>query len=108
MATEVTQSAANAASALPGRRPATRLALVRPAEERERRAAQDLQVDARAPVLDVPEVELDPPPPGQRRASMDLRPAGDPGQHVEPVELTLVVAVDLVAERRPRADERHV
>src|SRR4051794_15293545 len=108
MATEATQIAANAASALAGRRPATRLALVGPAEERERRAQEDLQVDARAPVPDVPEVELDPLGPRQRRAPVDLGPARDPRQDVEPVELPLVVAVDLVAERRPRADHGHL
>ena len=45
---------------------------------------------------------------GSCGAAVDLRPAGDPGLHVEAVELALVVAVDLVAERRPRPDHRHV
>src|SRR4051812_47028568 len=108
MATEAAQIAANTASALAGRRPATRLALVGPAEERERRAQEDLQVDARAPVRDVPEVELDPLGPRERGPPVDLRPARDPGEDVEPVELPLVVAVDLVTKRRPRADHRHL
>ena len=59
-------------------------------------------------MLDVPEVELDPLGPGERRAAVDLRPAGDPRLDVEPVQLALVVLVDLVAKRRPRADHRHV
>src|SRR6266550_997852 len=87
-----------AASALLLRRlPATRPALVRAAEEGARRAE-----------LDVPEVELDPLGPGQPGAPVDLGPAGDPGPDVEPVALALVVLVDLVAERRPRPDDRHV
>ena len=39
---------------------------------------------------------------------MDLRPAGDPGQHLEPAALALGVALDLVAERRARPDQAHV
>ena len=45
---------------------------------------------------------------GQGRAAVDLRPAGDPRLHVEPVQLPLVVLLDLVAERRARPDHRHV
>ena len=59
-------------------------------------------------MLHVPEVEIDPLGPRQRRAAVDLRPAGDPRLDVEPVELALVVAVDLVAEGRARADHGHV
>src|SRR5579862_8960989 len=88
--------------------PATRLALVRPPEERARRAQQDLQVEQRRAVLDVPEVELDPLRPAETRAAVHLRPAGDAGLDVEPVPLTIVVLLDLVAERRARADQRHV
>ena len=39
---------------------------------------------------------------------MDLRPAGDPGQHLEPAPLPVGVPLDLVAERRPRPDQAHV
>ncbi len=56
----------------------------------------------------VPEVELDPLGPGERRAAVDLRPAGDSRLHIEPVQLLGVVGVDLVAKGRPRADHRHV
>src|SRR5947209_6884301 len=88
--------------------PATRLALVVAAEERERSAQQDQQVGLRAAVVDVPEVELDPLRPRQRCAPVDLRPAGDPGLHVEPPALPRVVLLDLVAQRRARPDHRHV
>ena len=69
--------------------PAAGRAPVRPAEERERRAEEDLQVDARRAVLDVPDVELDPVVPRERRAAVDLRPAGEPGPDVEPPPLAL-------------------
>ena len=73
-----------------------------------RRPREDLQVEPQRRVLDVPEVELDPLVPRQRRAAVDLRPAGDAGQRVEPVALALVVAVDLDLDGRARADERHL
>src|SRR5438552_16708458 len=99
-----TTNAQMAASApLLRRLPATRPALVRATEEGARRAQQDLQVDERRPVLDVPQVELDPLGPGEPRAAVNLRPAGDPGPDVEPVALAFVVLVDLVAERRTRS-----
>src|SRR5919106_7053875 len=87
--------------------PAAGLALVGAAEEGEGRAQQDLQVDERRAVLDVPDVELDPLRPRQRGAAVDLRPARDPGLHREPEPLALVVALDLVAERRARPDQAH-
>src|SRR5687768_3325642 len=88
--------------------PAARLALVRAAEECERRAQEDQHVRERRAVLDVPDVVLDPLLPGERGATVDLRPAGDPRRHVEPLALALVVALDLVAERRPRPNHAHV
>src|SRR5437763_8090019 len=104
-----TTNAQMAASApLLRRLPATRPALVRAAEEGARRAREDLQVDERRAVLDVPEVELDPLRPREARAAVDLRPAGDAGLDVEPVPLALVVLLDLVAKRRPRPDQGHV
>src|SRR5438094_653777 len=104
-----TTNAQMAASApLLRRLPATRSALVRAAEEGARRAQQDLQVDERRPVLDVPQVELDPLGPGEPRPAVDLRPARDARPDVEPVTLPLVVLVDLITERRPRPDDRHV
>jgi hypothetical protein len=59
-------------------------------------------------MLDVPDVELDPVVPGQRRTPLDLRPAREPGSHLEPFALTFRVPFDLVAERRPRADDGHL
>src|SRR5438876_11195079 len=79
------QIAARATLARAG--PATRLALVVAAEQRERSAQQDQQVGLRAAVLDVPEVELDPLRPRQRRAAVDLRPACDSRLHLEPPAL---------------------
>ena len=72
-------------------------ALVRAAEQGERRAREDLQVDLRRAVLDVPDVQLDPLLPGQRRAAVDLRPAGDPRLDLEPPPLARRVPLDLVA-----------
>src|SRR5215470_12130548 len=92
----------------PGIAPAARLALVRAADEREGRPEQDQQVGLPVTVADVPEVELDPLGPGERGATVNLRPTGDARLHVEAVALALVVALDLVAQRRARADDRHV
>src|SRR5439155_23889406 len=92
-----------------GRRlPAARLALVGAGEEGERRPREDLQVEPRASVLDVPEVELDPLVPRELRASVHLRPAGQARLDLEPAALARGVLVDLVAERRARADQAHV
>src|SRR5690349_16870143 len=81
--------------------PAASLALVGSAEEGERRAQEDPQVDARRAVLDVPDVELDPLLPRQGGAPVDLRPAGEAGLHVEPAALALRVLLHLVAQGRP-------
>ena len=59
-------------------------------------------------VLEVPEVELDALGPRQRRAAVDLRPARQPGAHLEPAALAVGVGVDLDLDRRPRPDERHL
>src|SRR2546421_2842739 len=88
--------------------PATGLALVRAGEQRQRRPRENFEVDPRRPVLDVPEVELDPLAPGQARATVDLRPAGHPRLHVESAPLARRVPVDLVCERRAWADQAHV
>ena len=64
--------------------PAARRALVRAGEERERRPQEDLQVEPQRAVLDVPDVELDPLRPRERRAAVDLRPAGQARLDVEP------------------------
>src|SRR4051812_49001873 len=88
--------------------PAAGLPAVGPADERKRRARQDLEVDLRRAVVDVPDVELDPLLPRQRRPPVDLRPAGDPRPHLETAPLTRCVPVDLVAQRRAGADQAHV
>src|SRR4029077_20712814 len=90
------------------RLPAARLALVRAAEEGARSPGENPQVETRRAMLHVPDVQLDPVGPRQRRAAVDLRPAGDSGLDVEPVTLALVVLLDLVAQRRPWADDAHL
>src|SRR5580765_1826860 len=90
------------------RLPATRLALVGAAEERERRPEQDLQVERGRAVLDVVDVELDPIVPRELGAASDLGQARDPRLHLEATTLEVRVALDLVTERRPRPDDRHV
>src|SRR3954470_23767080 len=88
--------------------PAPGRALVGAAEEGERRPEEDQEVGLPVVVAHVPEVELDPLSPGERGAPVDLRPARDPRLDVEAVELAFVVLVDLVAERGPRPNDRHV
>src|SRR5687768_10706088 len=69
--------------------PAAGFALVGSSEEGERGAQQDLQVDSRRAVLDVPHVELDPILPCQGGSPVDLRPAGEAGSHLESASLTI-------------------
>src|SRR5260221_6106871 len=88
--------------------PSTGRALVDATEERERCPKQDPEIDRERAVLHVPDVELDALSPRQSRTPVDLRPAGDPRPDVQAVALVFVIAVDLVAERRPRADQRHL
>ena len=88
--------------------PAALRTAVGAAEQRQRRPPQDLQVEQRRAVLDVPDVELDPVCPRQRRAAVNLRPAGQARPDVEPLALPLGVRVDLVAQRRPRPDQAHL
>src|SRR5438309_4296424 len=88
--------------------PAAGIALVGAAEQGERRPGENPEVEKRGAVLDVPDVELDPIRPGQRRAAVHLGPAGDAGLHVQPVPLPVVVLLDLVAKRRPWADHAHL
>src|SRR5205823_4107352 len=88
--------------------PAAGIALVRSSEERARRARENLQVDPRRAVLDVPDIEFDALVPRQPSATVDLRPAGDSRLDVEPPALPRRVALDLVRERGARADEAHI
>src|SRR6266542_3421563 len=88
--------------------PSAGLALVRPAEERGRGAQEDLQVEPRGAVLDVPDVQLDALCPRQPGAAVDLGPAGDAGLDLQPPALASRVLLDLVAQGRPRADDAHV
>src|SRR5207245_3766549 len=88
--------------------PATGRAVVGAAGECARRAEEDQEVGPRGAMLDVPDVELDPLVPRELRAAVDLRPARDAGLHLQPARLPRRVALDLVAQRRPRADQRHL
>src|SRR5215475_13072952 len=97
-------SAEGSPLSLPAWAPSTGLALVRAAEKCQGRAREDLQVDLRRAVLHVPDVQFDPVLPRQGGSAVDLGPAGDPGLDLEPPPLPRRVALDLVAERRPRAD----
>src|SRR5690606_5348226 len=54
------------------------------AEDRTDGQQQDLQVQAERPVLHVPYIHLQPVFPGECVASIDLRPAGDPGPNLMP------------------------
>ncbi len=80
----------------------------RRAQQHRDGAQQDAQVERERAVLDVPDVELDPLGPRERGAAVDLRPARQPGLDLEPAALALGVALDLVGERRARADEAHL
>src|ERR687887_1295920 len=88
--------------------PPARFTFVGPGDEGERRAEEDLQVDPRRAVLDVPDVELDALVPRQLRAPVHLRPAGEARLHVEPAALPRRVLLHLVAKRGAGADQAHV
>src|ERR1022692_1038698 len=88
--------------------PATARALVRAAEERERRLREDLQLEPGRAMLHVEDVELDPLVPRERRAAVHLCPAGDPRLHLETARLVRSVPLHLVAERGPGADHAHL
>ena len=90
--------------------PAAGVALVEPlaAEDDRGGAQEDLEVEPQRAVLDVPEVELDPLVPRQRRAAVDLGPAGDAGAQREAAALAVGVLLDLHRDRGARADDRHV
>jgi hypothetical protein len=58
-------------------------------------------------VFDVPDIELDALVPRQPGATVNLRPARDAGPDLEAPSLPRRVALDLIGERRARADEAH-
>ena len=59
-------------------------------------------------MVDVLEVELDPIGPWDLVPPLELRPARNAGADREPPQLLLVVALDLVGERGPGADDAHL
>ncbi len=70
---------------------------------------QDLEVEPQRPLVDVAQIEGDPVvevvDPG---AAGDLPEPGDAGFHGQPPALPALVALDLVGDRRPRPDQRHL
>src|SRR5918996_508969 len=84
--------------------------LVEPPSRRQKphRPGQDRQVEAQRAMVHVPDVELDSLLPAQRCAAVHLRPAGDPGLHLEPTALPGRVLLDLLLDRGTRADDRHL
>ena len=72
-------------------------------------AQEDAQVERQRAVLDVPDVELDALGPRERRAAVDLRPAGQARPDLEPAALAVRVVLDLVARASgagPRGSSR--
>src|SRR4029079_4704877 len=59
-------------------------------------------------VSSAPAGEPDPLGPRERRAAVDLRPAGEARPDLEAPPLAVGLALDLVAERRPGTDHGHV
>ena len=58
--------------------------------------------------VDVADVELELIFPAKRVAAVDLREAGDAGPHFVPPRLLRRVAVEILHQQRPRADQAHV
>src|SRR5688572_6627552 len=90
-----------------GRAPAAGLTPVQalPAQQHARRLQHDAGVEAQRPVLDLPQVELDPLVPGKGGPAAHLRPARDAGLHREAAELAGRVLLDLRANGGTRADQ---
>src|SRR5579884_2878182 len=78
------------------------------AQPHAQRSDDDPQVESQASVLDVPQVELDPLAPGQRRPAVDLGPSGEARLDREAAALSLGVLLDLDGQRGSRADDRHL
>ena len=72
------------------------------------RHGEDPQVEPERPVVDVPDVLLDPLRPGDLVAPIHLRPARDPGRHLQAPPLVLGVVGGLLDQVGARPDERHL
>src|SRR3954469_24091483 len=72
------------------------------------RPPKDAKVEARRPVIDVPDVELDPLLPRYARPPVHLCPSREPRLDLEAPALARRVEVDLRLERRARTDDCHV
>ena len=74
----------------------------------DNRKEEDLDIEPDAPVVYLPDVELELLFPTEAVAAADLRPAGDAGLDFVPPGLLGGVAVEVFHEERPRADEAHL
>ena len=69
---------------------------------------QDFEVERKAPVIDVPDVERELLLPADRVAAVDLRPAGDARPDLEAPGLLGAVEPVLAVNEGPRADVAHL
>src|SRR5436305_11306979 len=78
------------------------------AQEHGQRAQHDLEVEPERPVLYVEEVEADHLVERESVAARHLPESSHPRLHVEPLAVPEFVCLDLIRDRRARADEAHV
>ena len=78
------------------------------ADDLTQRTAEDLAVEAKGPVVDVPDVQRELVVPRERVAAVDLRPARDPRPHLVPPLLLGCVEIEVLHQQRARADEAHL
>src|SRR4051794_32007472 len=69
---------------------------------------EDDEVEAEAPLVDVPDVELELLLPADRVSAVNLRPTGDAGHHVVPARLLAVVERQVLHEEGPGPDQREL
>src|SRR5690606_36365094 len=77
-------------------------------DDRDRRFEHDEHVEPEVLVLDVPHVQLDRLVEVRRAAPRDLPPAGQAGQGIQALAVPRLVHVDLVLDRRARANHADV
>src|SRR5271165_3582901 len=56
----------------------------------------------------IPYVQQDAFPPAELRSAVDLAPASQPGPNIEPAKLIRRVLCNLLGNRWPRSDDRHI
>src|SRR4051812_29723981 len=72
------------------------------------RARDDLEVERKAPVVDVPDVERESLFPRLRVATVDLRPTRDARPHIVATALVRVISRQVLDEKGPWPHEAHV